>query len=207
MYAVRGFRGLSFEPRMRSGDRSWDHCDGPPRTRSIADGEPQRNRRAQAGLVRFALVSGGALCLINELEAARNFSRHMATLLNIKPASLASEPRIAYPQPRDRRQLSMAVLRGIQSQFNQMQSGALRCTQRHSETLSGHQRHQRPSAVIRDHQGSSEVIRGHQRSSEASETISSHQQQHSHMPHVIDSPIRVHLPNPAVRVHAVRVRG
>ena len=27
------------------------------------------------------------------------------------------------------------------------------------------------------------------------------------MPHVIDPPIRVHLPNPAVRVHAVRVRG
>ena len=70
MYAVRGFRGLSFEPRMRSGDRSWDHCDGPPRTRSIADGEPQRNRRAQAGLVLVCvgLVSGGALCLINELE-------------------------------------------------------------------------------------------------------------------------------------------
>ena len=60
MHAVRGFRGLSFEPRMRSGD----HCYGPPRTRSITDGvRAQKNLRAQAGLVRLALVSGGALCV------------------------------------------------------------------------------------------------------------------------------------------------
>ena len=55
--------------------RSGDHCYGPPRTRSITDGvRAQKNLRAQAGLVRFALVSGGALSLINVLEAARIFS-------------------------------------------------------------------------------------------------------------------------------------
>ena len=70
MYAVRGFRGLSFEPRMRSGD----HCYGPPRTRSIADGvSAQKNSTSPSRARALGACVGRGFMFNNVHEADAKF--------------------------------------------------------------------------------------------------------------------------------------